>query len=339
MIIAFQVHAMKIIVGFVAALLFVPDLAKADDRFSFIAFGDMPYGAPEIVGPPFERLIAAINKADPAFSIHVGDIKSGSSPCDDAEFARQRAYFNSFRGALVYTPGDNEWTDCHREKAGGYDPLERLARLRQVFFNTGANSFGRTPIVLERQSDLADEASRTFVENQRWMHNGILFMTAHIVGSNNGFQSGKPASVAEFFARSSANRSWIEAGFRKASETGAKAVVLAIHADVFAGLETRNIWPAQSGFGETMQLFRTLAESFGRPVLLIHGDSHVFIIDQPFTSANPENKGRRLDNVTRLEVYGAPEVHAVRILVDPDSPEIFGFAPFFGPGNRAFSDD
>lgn len=333
-----KVH-MKNIGCLLTVLLFIPALAQADGKFSFIAFGDMPYGAPAIVGPPFERLIKAINQADPAFSIHVGDFKSGSLPCSDEEFKRQRAYFDTFEGALIFTPGDNEWTDCHREKAGGYDPLERLARLRQIFFDTGDYSLGASPIVLQRQSDLGTGEERTYIENQRWMHNNILFMTAHIVGSNNGFQATRPAMVQEFIARSRANRVWIESGFREATETGAAAIVLAIHADVFAGRETRNIWPEQSGFGETMVLFRRLAESFGRPVLLIHGDSHVFIVDQPFTSANPENRGRRLDNVTRLEVFGAPDVHAVRIMVDPDRPEIFGFAPFFGPGNRAFSDD
>ena len=42
-----------------------------------------------------------------------------------------------FEGPLVHTPGDNEWTDCYRKKAGEFDPLERLAKVRAMFFPDG----------------------------------------------------------------------------------------------------------------------------------------------------------------------------------------------------------
>lgn len=330
-------EGLKVLFSLLAILLTIPSLASADDRFSFVALGDMPYGAPETEGPKFERLIAAINKVEPAFTIHVGDIKSGSSLCNETEFTRQRTYMDSFDGALIYTPGDNEWTDCHRKRAGGYDPLERLAKIREMFFNTGDDSLGGQPIKLDRQSVLGEGSDRTFVENQRWQHNGVLFMTAHVVGSNNGFQTDNPEMVAEFYARSGANRSWIEAGFDEAEKTGAKALVLAIHANVFEGGNQWTDWPPHSGFTETMVVFRELAESFGKPVLVVHGDSHIFRIDQPFTSANRERQRETLDNVTRLEVFGAPDVHAVRVLVNPDDPAVFGFVPVYAPGNRAFT--
>jgi len=330
---------MKTIVWFLAILLLLPHGAQAEDRFSFVALGDMPYGAPVITGPAYKRLIAAINKSEPAFSIHVGDIKSGSSDCSDEEFHRQRAFFDLFKGPLIYTPGDNEWTDCHRKKAGGYKPLERLAALRKVFFDTGARSLGSNPIVLERQSASGTAEHRAYVENQRWIHKGILFMTAHIVGSNNGFQTQRPAVVEEYLSRSRANRAWIEQGFRMADEMDAKAVVLAIHADVFTGRSNWTEWPEDSGFTATMLVFRKAAEAFGKPVLLIHGDSHEFRIDKPFTSADPGKQGVVLDNVTRLEVFGAPDVHAVRIMVDLNRSSVFGIAALYGPGNRSFSDD
>lgn len=330
---------LKVFSGFLAILLMSPMLANADDRFSFVALGDMPYGAPDVEGPKFERLIAAINKVGPAFTIHVGDIKSGSSLCSDEEFARQRRYMDTFNGALIYTPGDNEWTDCHRKRAGGYDPLERLAALRRIFYNTGNQSLGMRPMTLQRQSVLGAEENRTFVENQRWDHNGILFMTAHIVGSNNGFQARNVEIVEEFFARAKANRAWIEQGFKIAAEQSAKAIVLAIHANVFEGGNEWTDWPERSGFTGTMLLFRQLAEAFGKPVLVVHGDSHIFRIDQPFTSADRQKRRAVLDNVTRLEVFGASDVHAVRVLVDPSDPAVFGFVPLYGPGNRSFSDD
>jgi hypothetical protein len=61
-------------------------------------------------------------------------IKNGSSGCDDAYFAVRLSDFEMFADPLVYMPGDNEWTDCHRANNGGYLPTERLAALRELFF-------------------------------------------------------------------------------------------------------------------------------------------------------------------------------------------------------------
>jgi hypothetical protein len=70
----------------------------------------------------------------------------------------------------------------------------------------------------------------------------------------------------------------------------------------------------------------TEAAAFGKPVLLIHGDSHVLIVDQPLNDA----KGAVLDNVTRLEVMGgAGRVHAVQVTVNPSEVGVFGFKPMW----------
>jgi hypothetical protein len=51
--------------------------------------------------------------------------------------------FNALPHPLIYTPGDNEWTDCHEGRnVAGLDPLERLAKLRTVFFQ-GERSLGQ----------------------------------------------------------------------------------------------------------------------------------------------------------------------------------------------------
>ncbi len=113
--------------------------AAAEKPFAFVALGDMPYGKPEKVYPPFRALIGQINALKPAFTIHVGDIKSGSTPCSDEMLRAQRDFMDSFIAPLIYTPGDNEWTDCHRKKAGRFDPLERLAFVRRTFFAAGAH--------------------------------------------------------------------------------------------------------------------------------------------------------------------------------------------------------
>ena len=129
----------------VGACLGLPVLAAPG--FQFVALGDLPYGAPAVSYAPYRSLIAQINRESPAFSIHVGDFKSGSTPCSNEEFQAQLGHFSLFEKALVYTPGDNEWTDCHRSNNGAHDPLERLGKLRQMFFQ-GGQSLGQQPLTL-----------------------------------------------------------------------------------------------------------------------------------------------------------------------------------------------
>jgi hypothetical protein len=71
------------------------------EPFTFVAIGDMPYRLPDDYGR-FERLIGAINRAAPAFTVHVGDIKSGGTPCTDEAFQRIKDYFGTFEQPLVY---------------------------------------------------------------------------------------------------------------------------------------------------------------------------------------------------------------------------------------------
>src|SRR5437868_4900722 len=76
-------------------------------------FGDSPYNAIQLAQWP--ALIAGIN-ADPDVGrvIHLGDIHSGSMLCTDEWNQGIYDLFETFADPLVYTPGDNEWTDCNR---------------------------------------------------------------------------------------------------------------------------------------------------------------------------------------------------------------------------------
>ena len=291
-----------------------------DDAFAFVAFGDLPYIRGDVTEDHYLRLIDTVNAAGPVFSIHVGDIKGGGSQCSDERFARELELMNSFDTALIYTPGDNEWTDCHRANAGRYDPLERLAKLRSMFF-TDSRSLGRAPIELVRQPDVSDHD--TLIENALWDHGGVTFATVHVVGSNNNFETRESSATDEFFARDAGNIAWIGAAFDRAKAENSAALVLALHADPF------EVAGRHSGFTRTINAISSGAESFGKPVMVIHGDSHKFIVDQPFTNSD----GERLDTVTRLEVFGARDVHAVRVIVDPESPGIFTYQPLLVPGN------
>jgi hypothetical protein len=272
----------------------------------------LPYGDETRAYPPYRALISSINKIQPRFSIHVGDIKSGSTLCSDQEFEAQLGHFNRFDAAVVYTPGDNEWTDCYRANNGAHDPQERLQAVRQRFFTPG-QSLGKLPLALQNQSTLTP-VHALYVENQRWLHQQVLFVTLHIVGSNNNFEVRDPAAVAEYFQRDKANVAWIRDAFALAQQSSAKALVFAMQADVFESKSSWEDFPGHSGFRNSIgNTLLPLAAESAIPVLLIHGDSHVFRFDQPFSL----NK-KPLKNLTRLIVPGASDVRAVHVTVDAE---------------------
>lgn len=308
-----------------AFALTIPTVASAEP-FTFMALGDMPYSLPDDT-VRFDRLIDAVNASGPAFTLHIGDTKGGSTPCDDPALEKILSDINRFEAPLVYTPGDNEWTDCYRSKAGEFDPLERLAKLRTMFF-PGAESLGATTMTVERQADVMADYE-TYVENARFTREDVMVVTAHVVGSNNNFEPRNLAAVEEFFARDQANIAWTEDSFAKASAEGAKAVVMAIHADLWDAATYYATWPRHSGHKAWVDAFLEQAAAFGKPVLLIHGDSHVFRIDHPFKNDDDQV----IEQITRLEVYGSKQVQAVRVTVDPDDPAVFGFKPLIVPEN------
>lgn len=297
-----------------------------DKAFSFVALGDMPYNIPADY-QKFDRLIAAVNRMKPAFTIHVGDIKSGSQPCSDEIFQKTLDQFQTFDGALIYTPGDNEWTDCHRRQSGSFDPRERLKRLRQMFYPDPAKSLGKTPMAVESQGKLMPEFS-TYVENSRFEKNGVLFIGIHVVGSNNGFEAIDPEAAKEFFERDKANVAWLDTSFKRAQEIGAKAVVVFTQAEFDQARFPNGSMPRQSGFTNVLDAIDKGATTFGKPVLVVNGDEH-FIELKPLKNS----RGKAIPNVLKLMVYGEGDVHAVRVIVDPDSAGVFGFVPLIIPEN------
>jgi hypothetical protein len=301
------------------ALLTATLPASAGEPFSFVVLGDMPYAVDRDYGK-FERLLAAIDAAEPGFTVHVGDVKAGADPCTDERIDRVHRSLDAMKGALVFTPGDNEWTDCHR---AGMDPVERLDHLRQTFFPR-SESLGRRPIPLTRQADVDQGPGRSlYVENARWTHQGVVFVTAHVVGSNNNFEPRSDRASSEFFARDAASSDWIRQGVDHALATNAPALVVIFHADPLEGGDGTGWRRWQSGFTKTILAIRDAARRFERPILVVHGDFHHFVVDQPFLNDDDLPYWQ----VTRLQTFGNPYIRAVRVTVDPSTWSIFGFSP------------
>ena len=278
---------------------------------TFALIGDTPYN------PLEERLLARVLDDiddEVEFVVHVGDLKSGWEPCSDALLAARRDLLAASRRPLVYLPGDNEWLDCTRAGAGGFDPLERLALLRDLFFRrAGAPT---PPPGLQRQQG----APFDFPENQRWRAGPALFASLNLPGSNNG--AGADAASApqrQHALRAAANEAWLRECFAIAAAERRPAIVIAIHADPGFELDHAASWlpGAQrrvDGYRAFRQLLRELATGTSAQVLLLHGDSHRFRADQPLRDA----RGRTIENFHRVECFGSPFASAwVRISIDP----------------------
>lgn len=317
----------------VLALFLLPALpagaqAPAAAPFAFVAWGDIPYcqaWAPQDC-PAEEgrvaRLMGQVNETRPAFAIHVGDATGGSETCSDEKLLRAFTFFGLANHPVVYTPGDNEWTDCWQDRAGRYDPVERLGFLRSRYFRD-AVSLGRGRMPLTRQAD-EQPAHPQMVENMRWQRNGVFFLTIHLPGSNNGRPGipgdrpqiqQAPGALAEFEARDAANVAWLQAGFDEARRADAPAVVVALQADLFYVARCGSGY--DSGYARFRAALGEAAAAFRKPVLLIHGDSHFWLHDRPVAAA---------PNLTRIMVPGDRDVRAVRVEVDPAAADPWRFS-------------
>jgi hypothetical protein len=171
-------------------------------RFEFAAIGDQQYGAAGIA--KFPALQSSINAdTNLQFIVHTGDVKSGSTLCDNAMFQNRRQSFEAFAVPMLLTPGDNEWTDCHRENNGSFDSLERLAYLRAIFYPDN-QSMGRRKITLSQQSE--DRRYSPYVENSMWSQGNVLFAPLHMVGSNNN--KGRNAANDAEWRETITSRAW-----------------------------------------------------------------------------------------------------------------------------------
>jgi hypothetical protein len=288
---------------------------KSSDPVTFALLGDLPYGAQQTLDLPV--LIDDINAADDiGFVVHVGDIKRATTSCSDGALAGLSHQFGLFDDPLIFTPGDNDWTDCHLPSAGSYVPTERLEVLRNLFFPAVGRTLGSATFKVDSQAKGKIAGNREFVENVKFRHHNVEFATIHVVGANNDLNpwSGLPGGdrplerTAEFEARNQAALDWLIETFKEAVKKRTAGVFLSIHADaVDAG---------GPGFEPFLALLTELAADYGKPVVLAHGDSHRLTIDRPFPDA---------PNITRVETFGENIQDWIAVTVDPTSPDVFSF--------------
>lgn len=316
-------------------------------------FGDWPYS--QYLLDNAHLLIDSVNgDPDVDLVVHVGDLHSGSMPCTSAHILPPIATsnpgwneavfheFQQFRAPVVYTPGDNEWADCHKSKelsSGG--PLKELASVRSLFFAKPGVTLGRNEKRVFSQSDYYDRAfpaDSQFVENVMWMDSKVVFVTLNIPGGSNddlspwsGIFADPAAQAQEAIDRRVANLRWLQSAFAKAQQERAKAVVLMLQADLW---DPEAVAAGGAGLDQYTPFVTKLADlsvSFGRPVLVLNGDTHLYQADRPIadptSSTGVIHHTRAVPNLLRIVVQGSTNDPAewLRLTIDPRSRNVFSW--------------
>jgi len=281
--------------------------AHESSRFAFAVVGNAIDASPTSEASA-QKMIDAIGR-DPriSFIVYNGNLKGASEPCSDVLYERRQALLEASRPALIFVPGQHDWVTCSTAASGGYDPVERLDRLRQTILSD-PSSLGQNPLTLTRESEVP--RFRPYRENVRWQVNDTVFVALNLPDGNNHYLNAGGRN-GEFEDRVIANGFWLEHAAEYAKRHNARAIVVFVQgnpweferrerSDRFAWL--RFAHRPRDGYIEFRHSLAKLAQTFGGPVLVIHQDdaklARGFEINQPLRN----EKGATIANVTQIAV-------------------------------------
>ncbi len=252
------------------------DPFAGDGIATFSAIGDTPYSADEETS--LQLYIEQHNEADLApWMIHLGDIKPGFASCALGVYAQVAGFLLQMERPVYIVPGDNEWNDCA-------DPDEA--------WGFWEDQFGAFEEHWDHRPDTVRQDVRP--ENFAFVDDGVLFVGINLVG-------GALHDADEWATRFEQDIAWWQEQIDTHGDDVGAAVMLA-HA-----------MPAPNHL-DFFDAFRASAAAYGKPVLYLHGDGHVWVHDNPWADA---------PNVTRVMVEApAPPL---LVTVDPAAAEVFTF--------------
>jgi hypothetical protein len=287
-----------------ASAMGLPTLAQsnASSDFSFVLIGDTPYTTLDEYS-----IVKVIQEASAgaSFMIHVGDIKNGRDLCTDELLTRRMKLLDASPIPLIYLPGDNEWVDCRMTDEAPFDPINRLQFVRKLAFSS-VKSLGAKKIDTQFQTE--------YPEHRSWDQGGVQFISLNVAGSYNGVGILSQASID---ARMKAVKSWLELGVDQAIQTNKQGLVVAIHANIGVNRDGFRELKGKSAiaFSDFRKALLEQFKRWGKPCLLLHGDSHSFSNDKPIDS---------LPLLQRVESFGFPFTSAwARISVVHQNPALF----------------
>ena len=139
----------------------------------------------------------------------------------------------------------------------------------------------------------------------RWSYGGVTFLSLNVPGPNNNYEG----TSGEYESRNEANLEWLREGFERAAADESSALMVVLQANPGFELPPEE----RTGFNDLLAALEEETVAFGRPVVLVHGETHIQRIDRPMTSSTG---GERVENFTRVETFGSPVVGWVRAGVD-----------------------
>jgi hypothetical protein len=349
-LIAVMVAALGLHPSASAAPLGAPPRPSSIGASTIAVYGDAPYGAATKIladgtivvdQSQFNAMpafLGTINQ-DPNVSLvaHVGDIHAGKQFCTQPYDQSIFSQWTALQDRLIYTPGDNEWADCHKVAEGGHvhvngqpvdyadgDPLTNLALVRQLFFANPGQSLGGSPIQVLSQANITDPAhpsDANYPENVIWQRSGVVFVTLNLPGGSNNDQDvwfpqdgntvETTVQAQERQDRTGADLRWLDRAFSLAEDGGAVGLVILEQADMWSWEET----PAhESGYEPIVRSIARHTDDFGEPVLLFNGDSHVYRSDDPLrakASCVWESASPCVSTWDRHPFYNVPNFHRV----------------------------
>ena len=223
-----------------------PPVTEAKKLVTFYAMGDVPYQPAEDVLLP--RQIAEL-PGDAEFVVHVGDIKGGQAPCDEAVYNKVFGMLSQSKAPVFIIPGDNEWNDCP-------NPAQAWTYWDKYFMRFDRRWNHQLPVFRQLEHE----------ENFSFVKDNVLFIGLNIVG-------GLVHDPAEWKQRHADNLEWVRRNLRR---SGGKVGSLVIFGHA-KPIENHNDF-----FGP----FAKLAQEFGKPILYLQGDGHRWIHDRPFKATN-----------------------------------------------------
>jgi hypothetical protein len=285
----------------------------------------------------------------------VGDIHSGKQYCTQAYDQSVFDLWTRFEDPLVYTPGDNEWADCHKAAEGGNvfvngqpvdyangDPVANLGLVRSIFFPQTGQALGqRDKRVLSQAEafDSAHPADANYVENVMWEQSRVLFVTINLPGGSNndndvwyGAAAQTQAQQDEIAQRTGADLRWLDQAFAIArADSRIKGVVIGAQADMW---DPEKGASHQAAYEPFVSSIATKTAAFGKPVLMFNGDSHVYQSGNPLAPGDPNydmHPGYNVPNFHRVVVHGSTApLEWLRLTIDPRADHPAG-ASAFGP--------
>jgi len=308
-----------------AALAAKGTKAEAPAGFTFAVIGNVPEHADDVA--PARALLDAIDAEHPAFVVHLGNLKGRDEPCADTLLEARHDLLDGLMAPVVYLPGDHDWSDCQRPAAGGFDPVERLLRLRELFYPDD-NTLGQRAMTVMRQSDQAK--FRSYRENARWTMGDVLFVALNVPGDNNNYKTAGGRN-GEYEDRLEANRQWLARAFAIARQRKLPGMVIMMQADplfedgwerrhapnLLDGLLRRR---SHDGYLALKRQLRALTRDYDGAVLLIHGASQSFLLDRPLK----DEDGRPDPHVMRARTYGSPTLDQwLEVSVTPGRAPLF----------------